>query len=352
MTCLRTLTLVVFAAVWCVLPVRAAEPVKVFILVGQSNMQGQASLFTLGHQIKDPRTAETFAHLHDGEGNYKSRADVSIDFINQRGPLTVGYGANDQKFGPELGFGWAVGDHYEQPVLIIKAAYGGRSLFRDFRSPSAGLPDDAYLQSELARAQASTKKNNERRNRNDPLPTMDDIKTKYGFAYRDMVGEINRVKANYKTLLPELADRELAFTGFVWFQGWNDMISANNSAAYTDNMRHFIKDIRKEIGVKDLPFVIGQLGVDGPYAGDDAKGDKKEVFKQRQADAAKGLQNVSVVQTDQYWDPVAAEKYKTWRDDIDDWRKYGNDHGYHYLGSPLIIYRIGIAFGEAMIGLQ
>ncbi len=331
---------------------RAAEAVKVYILVGQSNMQGQASMQTLGYQIKDPRTADTFAHLHDGQGNYKTRDDVYINFIDRRGQLTLGYGSGQERFGPELGFGWVVGEHHQEPVLLIKAAYGGRSLFRDFRSPSAGLPDEAFLQAELESAQQNVRNNNERRNVNDPLPTMDDIKSKYGFAWRDMVGEINNVRQNYKTLFPELKDRELNFAGFVWFQGWNDMISDNNSAAYTDNMRHFINDVRKEVGIADLPFIIGQLGVDGPYTGQDASKDKKEIFKARQAAAAEGLKQVVVVKTDQYWDPVAAEKYKTWRDDIDEWRKYGNDHGYHYLGSPLIIYRIGEAFGKAMIGLQ
>ena len=343
---------VVLLTVLLAVPAQAKEPVKVFVLVGQSNMQGHASMFTLGHQIKDPRTQDTFAHLHDGEGNYKSRDDVSIHFINRHGPLALGYGANDQKFGPELGFGWAVGEHFDQPVLIIKAAYGGRSLFRDFRSPSAGLPDHEHLQQELESAQKSTARNNERRNRNDPLPTMDDIKGKYGFAWRDMVGEIDKVRDNYKTLFPELADRELDFAGVVWFQGWNDMINANNSAHYTQNMKHFINDIREEVGVKDLPFVIGQLGVDGPYKGDNAENDKKEIFKRNQAAAAEGMKRVAVVKTDQYWDEVAAEKYKTWKDDVDEWRKYGNDRGYHYLGSPLIIYRIGDAFGKAMVELQ
>jgi len=48
----------------------APVPVKVFILTGQSNMQGKASLLTLGHQIKAERTKKQFAHLHDGKGKY------------------------------------------------------------------------------------------------------------------------------------------------------------------------------------------------------------------------------------------------------------------------------------------
>jgi alpha-galactosidase len=92
--------------------------------------------------------------------------------------------------------------------------------------------------------------------------------------------------------------------------------------------------------------------VGGPYEGDDPTNDKKEVFKANQAAAAdrpefKG--NVAVVKTDQYWDPVAAEAYKVWRQDIDAWRHHGNDFAYHYLGSPKIIYEIGEAFGKQML---
>jgi alpha-galactosidase len=315
-------------------------PVKVFVLVGQSNMQGKASLLTLDHQIKAERTKEQFAHLHDGQGNYLVRDDVLINFLDRHGKLEVGYGSKE-RFGPELGFGWTVGEAIDEPVLIIKAAYGGRSLFRDFRSPSAGLPDEARLKEELDNAK-----------KRKPETTMDDVKSMYGFAYRDMLGDVKNVQENYETLFPELKGKELELAGFVWFQGWNDMINGEFSAAYTDNMVHFIQDVRKDLDAPNMPFIIGQLGVDGPYEGDDPTTDKKEVFKANQAAAAdrpelKG--NVAVVKTDQYWDPVAAEAYKVWKEDIDAWRHHGNDFAYHYLGSPKIIYEIGEAFGKQML---
>jgi hypothetical protein len=94
--------------------------------------------------------------------------------------------------------------------------------------------------------------------------------------------------------------------------------------------------------------------VGGPYEGEDATTDKKEVFKANQAAAAGRPEfegNVAVVKTDQYWDPVAAEAYKVWRQDIEAWRHHGNDFAYHYLGSPKIIYEIGEAFGNKMLEL-
>ena len=332
-------------------PASGAETVKTFILVGQSNMQGKGSVFTMNHMIKDPRTKATFAALHDGKGHYKTRDDVYINFLEKRGKLTVGYGSGEDWIGPELGFGWTVGDAIAEPVLIIKAAYGGRSLYRDFRPSSAGLPADGVLQQELEQAQKRTRQRNEQRNQDNPIPTMEDIKSRYGFAYRDMMGEVANVRDNYQTLFPELKGKKLDVAGVVWFQGWNDMINPEFTAAYTETMKHVINDVRRDIGDPDLPFIIGQLGVGGPYVGDDPGKDKKEVFKANQAAAAEGMKNVAVVKTDQFWDPVAAEKYENWRDDIDEWRKYGNDHGYHYLGSPLIVYRIGKAFGEKMLEL-
>ena len=62
------------------------------------------------------------------------------------GKLTAGYGSMwgldskkpGDKIGPEFTFGLTMDAALEEPVLIIKAAWGGKSLHTDFRSPSAG----------------------------------------------------------------------------------------------------------------------------------------------------------------------------------------------------------------------
>ena len=41
-------------------------------------------------------------------------------------------------FGPELQFGHVLGDYFDNQVLLIKTAWGGKSLYRDFRPPSSG----------------------------------------------------------------------------------------------------------------------------------------------------------------------------------------------------------------------
>ena len=124
------------------------KPLKVFVLAGQSNMEGQGFIAadpkrnggkgSLEFVANDPATAPRFKHLRDAKGAWRTRDDVFIHYLQRKGNLTIGYGANEQMIGPELGFGWIMGDHFREPVLLIKLAWGGKSLAADFRPPSAG----------------------------------------------------------------------------------------------------------------------------------------------------------------------------------------------------------------------
>ena len=64
------------------------------------------------------------------------RDDVQISFKVgdkvRKGGLTVGYTGygGSSHIGPELGFGFVMGDFFEEPVLLIKTAWGGKSLYR------------------------------------------------------------------------------------------------------------------------------------------------------------------------------------------------------------------------------
>ncbi len=58
--------LIVALVLWLPGAVRAAEklkPVKVFILAGQSNMEGKAKLTLLNYQAQQPATRDLFKHL-------------------------------------------------------------------------------------------------------------------------------------------------------------------------------------------------------------------------------------------------------------------------------------------------
>src|SRR5690606_37243798 len=112
------------------------------------NMEGKAKLSLLEYQAQQPATQNLFQHLRR-DGQWIERDDVWIKFFGRKGKLTVGYGSPNC-IGPELEFGQVVGDHFDEQVLLIKTAWGGRSLYRDFRSPSAGLPATEVLEKMLA----------------------------------------------------------------------------------------------------------------------------------------------------------------------------------------------------------
>src|SRR5439155_3201053 len=128
-------------------------------------------------------THDLFAHLQK-DGNWIERDDVWIKFLDRKGKLTVGYGS-PKCIGPELEFGNVVGDRYDEPVLLIKTAWGGRSLYRDFRSPSAGLPVPEVLEKMLA----DLKKRK-------PDATLKDIKGLFGASYRAMLAEVQGTLAD------------------------------------------------------------------------------------------------------------------------------------------------------------
>ena len=337
-----------FAILFAVFPTLSAraDSVKVFILAGQSNMEGKAKVSLMEHQASQPKTKAWFTHLREGDG-WKTRDDVWIKFLDRKGPLTVGFGSKD-RVGPELEFGNVVGDHFDEPVLLIKTAWGGKSLYRDFRPPSSGLPDEALLAAELEKA------NEQNRKKNRPEITMEEITERYGHFYRLMLEDVQGTLADLGEVFPELKDHEPEIAGFVWFQGWNDMVNADYTAEYAEHMANFIRDVRKDFESPELPFIIGQLGVGGT---DPAKpNEKRDQFKANQAAPAKLPEfegNVAVVKTDQYWDTDAQAVFdKGWKQHFEEWEKIGSDYPFHYLGSARTFLGIGKGFGEAMLELM
>lgn len=319
--------------------------VKVFVLAGQSNMEGKAQNKLLDFQAEDAKTKEQFSHLRK-DGEWIVREDVWIKYLGRHGGLTTGYGSPNRT-GVELEFGNTMGDHFEEPVLLIKAAWGGHSLVKLFRSPSAGMPSNEKLEEELAQARTRVEKNNEKRKREDPLPTMDEITGKYGLSYRNMLQEVREGMENAATLFPALEGKKLELAGFVWFQGWNDQYGGAEQE-YASNMEHFIQDVRKDFEAPDLPFVIGVMGQNGSK---EAKGAMKTIQEAQMGmeEVPEFAGNVRAVRTDELIDEAAEALYPTWRDNVPEWEKVGSDRGYHYLGSAIWFNRMGKAFGAAML---
>lgn len=320
-------------------------PVKVFILAGQSNMQGQAALRTLEYLVYHPQTAEQYEHLKDRWGDWVRRNDVWVWTTDgpRYGSLKPGFGAGEWKFGPELGFGWVVGERLDQQVLLIKTCWGGKSVRRDFLSPGAPLPSEEQLQAELERARQK-----------EPNLTLEDIRASYGQYYRQMLAHVREVLADPKQYFPDYHPQQgCELGGFVWFQGWNDMVDgqqrAEQYAGYTQRLAQMIRDLRKDLDAPDLPVVIGELGVGGENGNQEFRAAQRAVAE---LPDLKGT--VKFVETHHLWEPEVEQMLN---DDVwhsPQWPRFynvGSDRGYHYLGSGKMMYQMGTAFGEAMLEL-
>ena len=376
----------------------ATQPVRVFILAGQSNMQGQAKVSTFEHIGMDPATQPMLAEMQNADGTPKVCERVWISSIGcadaeQTGKLTAGFGAsqNGPKIGPEFTFGIYMQKFTDAPILLIKTAWGGKSLNTDFRPPSAG--PYVFNETQLAAFQKQGK----------DLAVLKAAKEKdTGVRYRLMVEHVKSVLGDLKRVAPGYdAAQGYELAGFVWFQGWNDMVDSGTYPhrdqpggynAYSTVMAHFIRDVRKDLNAPKLPFVIGVLGVGGPTAeyGPDQQRYKATHQNFRDAMAAPAQLpefqgTVAAVLTEKYWDReltaakakdndikqrakklaaesklkpaeerAALEKLRT--EGLTERERQVLEKGisnleFHYLGSAKILGGVGKGLAEAMVDL-
>ena len=378
------------------------EPLTVFVLAGQSNMQGHAQLRTFDAMALDPATAPLLAEMRNDDGSPVVLDDVWISSLGsasevKTGKLTAGYGAGDQgeKIGPEFTFGLEMRKAVDGPILIIKTAWGGKSLNTDFRPPSAGPYQ--FNESQLE---------NFRKREQDVAAETANKAEATGKYYRLMTEHVKSVLADPGAVVPDY-DPEAGYTlgGFVWFQGWNDMVDGGTYPnrgepggydLYSELMTTFIKDVRKDLDAPDLPFVIGVLGVGGPVElyGEDQRRYRDTHANFRAAMAAPAARpefagNVAAVKTEIYWDqdvvalrkkeaPIrkegdrlnaavkAGELTREQREErlaaldretftpqeLTILRESVSNGDYHYMGSAKVMAQIGRGFAEALTELR
>lgn len=293
----------------------AAKPLQIYVLAGQSNMQGHAKVTTFEHIGMDPATRPMLAEMQGPDGTPKVCDRVWICSLGsadteRTGKLTAGFGAaqNGPKIGPEFTFGLYLEKYTDAPILLIKTAWGGKSLNTDFRPPSAG--PYVFNETQLAAFQKQGK---------DPAAMRAAKAKETGVNYHLMVDYVKSVLGDLKRVVPGYDPAQgYELAGFVWFQGWNDMVDSGTYPhrdqpggydAYGETLAHFIRDVRKDLNAPKLPFVIGVLGIGGPtadYGPDQARYQgMHQHFRDAMAAPAKLPEfqgNVVAVRTEKYWD--------------------------------------------------
>jgi alpha-galactosidase len=394
-----------------------AKPLKVFILAGQSNMEGPADIRTFDYIGDDPATAPLLKMMRGADGKPATCEGAWISYLTGagennftlNGKLTAGYGSMwgmdpskpGDKIGPEFTFGLMMDKAFDEPVLIIKAAWGGKSLHTDFRPPSAGpyvMPKETQAVWDKHPQGAHGIPKAEDR------PKWHAEKTAAtGVYYRLMMEHVKQVLADPGKVMPGYdAAQGYEIAGFAWLQGFNDMVDGqvypnhdkpDRFARYSELLAKFIRDVRKELNAPEMPFVIGVMGVGG------LKDQSASMVAFRQAMAApaempefKG--NVVAVQTAAFWSDELGDldakraqirqmshfldsKHKDHANadgkmtpeqkkeylgkleaelitpaDLALWKRGASNAGYHYLGCAKTFALMGQHFAEANLGMM
>lgn len=182
---------------------------KIFVLSGQSNGVGVAANtdFPVEYQAE-----ETNVQIWGG-------MDLDASLTNQWINVKPGFGAPLTNSGCELSFAKEISKRFPNDhIRIIKGAWRATSMVDYWLSPSAGIPakQDFYH-----------------------LLINSTIKP-----------ALNNITANGDSY-------ELA--GFLWMQGESDAIAEASAKVYESNLSNFINDIRKDLNVEKMPFIIAKI---------------------------------------------------------------------------------------------
>ena len=321
-------------------PADHSKKVKVFILLGQSNMLGfgrvgpKETKGSLEYMIKEKGK---YSFLVDDEGRWTIRKDVRyVHVMDQRGVvykdlekfsdvknewLTV-----KGKFGPELGFGHVLGNALDEPVLVLKACIGNRSLGWDLLPPGSERYEfEGKLYAGYKDAASSWVKGEEPK----PVPWY------AGRQYDADTAHAKAVLKNLKKYFPDYQDQGYEVAGFVWWQGHKDQ-NAAHAAKYEENLVRLIKSLRKDFDAPNAKFVLatgcGNRGTEG--------------FGMKIADAQLAMNDV--------------KKYPEFKGNVkavdtrDLWREAADspvNQGYHYNHNAETYMETGLRLGRAMTEL-
>ena len=277
------------------------------------------------------KTDKKFPHLIDDKGNWTVRKDVwykGVVTATANKWLTVGCGAGATSIGPELQFGHIMGYYHDEPVIIIKASQGNRSLGWDILPPGTkrfkfdGKTYAGYKDTPSSWIEGQPKKA---------------VNWYAGKQYDDFVRGIHDVLDKFATHFPQYKDQGYEIAGFVWWQGHKDG-NAAHASRYEFNLVNLIKAYRAEFKAPKAPFVIATIG----FGGWEMKGPHLAVANAQLAVSGdKGKYpdfggNVLTVETRGFWKDATVSP---------------RNQGFHYNGNAETYLNVGDALGRGMVKL-
>jgi len=199
-------------------------PVKVFLLIGQSNMNGRGNIKMLREKLcKDLPKAypPSLMALRKDVWLFGANGD-GISGQKDNWCLEPGFG-QWKWYGPELGFGHRMGEKFAEQVLIIKVFGGGTSLGKSWLPPTAA------------------------KRKGKPVGPM------YKRLIRETITTLTGLGDVYRLYDPK---QGYQVAGAFWVQGHADRGKLREQ--YEDNLVDFIQDIRRDLHLPKLPFVAAE----------------------------------------------------------------------------------------------
>ena len=322
-------------------PADMSKPVKVFIIMGQSNTLEMGRVKgdkegTLEHAVKKENL---YPFMVDDAGNWTTRQDVrNVHTQGSGGPagrggvrrndwLTVSGG----KIGIETGIGHHLGNALDEPVLILKSSIGNRSLGWDLLPP--GSPRHEVETTEKKTGKKITLVTPAFKDEvrypswtKGEVPEPPKHNWHAGLQY---IGDVARAKAVLKDLDKHYpGGKGYEVVGFLWWQGDKDRYNAAHSAMYGKNLVQLFKALRKEFNAPKAKMVVATLGQTNK---EKAAGNEKMIIDGMFAFGAAHKGEVAIV----YTNPISM----------------GSSSNAHYGGNAKTYMNVGLGMGEAMVKL-
>lgn len=321
-------------------------PFKVIYLNQQANGLGWYARMDIPGTLKTVVNHDgEFPYLVDDKGKFIPRDDVwykGVVTATANKWLNIGCGAGNNAIGPELGFGHKLGDFHEEPVLVLKASQGNRSLGWDFLPP--GSESFEHTDEDGTTWVYAGYKQSPSRWEKGTEPKA--INWYAGKQYDDCFDGAKEVLANFDKEFPHWKGRGYEIAGFGWWQGHKDDGEQGTGTAgigakrYEHNLTTLINTLRKEFEVPDAPFVVATCGFNGGKGWEEGSS-AATIFEAQMA----------------VGDPAKHPAYKSNVRSVDTRGFYRapevspRNQGFHYHGNAETYMLVGEAMGEAMIGL-
>lgn len=243
-----------------------SKPVKVFLIMGQSNAVGMGSVTgdkpgTLTSAVK---TEKLYPFLADDAGTWTERKDVRYVqvMVGKGGGMSLLHNewmtVKGNTLGVEYGVGHQLGNAISEPVMILKSCIGNRALGWDLLPPGSKGYDFTSKDKtgkEVTYTYAGYKES--------PMKwvkgtTPEKIGWYAGKQWDDDIANAKKVLSELDKHYPGAKSYEVA--GVFWWQGEKDCGDAGLSAHYEENLVNLINALRKEFNAPNAKFVMGTLG--------------------------------------------------------------------------------------------